>query len=193
MKKSLLALLMAFVLVITFAVPASGAGKFRDKLSELKDKIQSAYGSEEENQEEYVLERLVMKLIGLVEEQCRENGVDPSQLLEQLLAQFTDEDGNFDVSTLLFLIEMLTSGETDLEAEPSEELDIPAGSYLEQMFRRDDMIRQHVADEYQDTLGAGDSYVAGFLNAWLQGKLVPECMRCGAESAALTIGYFGAW
>ena len=44
-----------------------------------------------------------------------------------------------------------------------------------------------------DTLGAGDSYVAGFLNAWLQGKLVPECMRCGAESAALTIGYFGAW
>ena len=47
--------------------------------------------------------------------------------------------------------------------------------------------------EVVDTLGAGDSYVAGFLSAWLQRKSIPDCMKCGAESAALTIGYFGAW
>lgn len=44
-----------------------------------------------------------------------------------------------------------------------------------------------------DTLGAGDSYVAGFLNAWLKKMPIPECMRSGAECSAVTIGYFGAW
>ncbi len=47
--------------------------------------------------------------------------------------------------------------------------------------------------EIVDTLGAGDSYVAGFVTAWLQGQPIPECMRSGAGNASRTIGYFGAW
>ena len=47
--------------------------------------------------------------------------------------------------------------------------------------------------EIVDTLGAGDSYVAGFVTAWLQGQPIPECMRSGARNASRTIGYFGAW
>ena len=47
--------------------------------------------------------------------------------------------------------------------------------------------------EVVDTLGAGDSYVAGFITAWLEKEPIPECMRSGAENASSTIGYFGAW
>ena len=44
-----------------------------------------------------------------------------------------------------------------------------------------------------DTLGAGDSYIAGFLLARLAGKSMPECMRAGSDNSAVTIGYLGAW
>lgn len=44
-----------------------------------------------------------------------------------------------------------------------------------------------------DTMGAGDSYIAGFLHAQLEGDDLKECMRKGAANAAVTIGYRGAW
>ena len=44
-----------------------------------------------------------------------------------------------------------------------------------------------------DTLGAGDSFIAGFLYATLQGLPIPKRMRMGSENAAVTIGYVGAW
>ena len=44
-----------------------------------------------------------------------------------------------------------------------------------------------------DTLGAGDSYIAGFLAAWLSRQPVPICMTAGAKNAAVTIGCSGAW
>ena len=44
-----------------------------------------------------------------------------------------------------------------------------------------------------DTLGAGDSYIAGFLYSYLQGLPMKQCMRSGAKNAAVTIGYLGAW
>ena len=42
-------------------------------------------------------------------------------------------------------------------------------------------------------MGAGDSYIAGFLLSWLKGAQLPDCMQAGAENAAVTIGYSGAW
>ena len=47
--------------------------------------------------------------------------------------------------------------------------------------------------EVVDTLGAGDSYIAGFLDATLKGLPIPERMRAGSENASITIGYVGAW
>ena len=44
-----------------------------------------------------------------------------------------------------------------------------------------------------DTMGAGDSYIAGFLRAWLECKSISACMLEGARNAAITIGYTGAW
>ena len=44
-----------------------------------------------------------------------------------------------------------------------------------------------------DTMGAGDSYIAGFLKGILEEKTIQDCMRLGAENAAVTLGYEGAW
>ncbi|MBL4954319.1 fructoselysine 6-kinase [Neobacillus sp. YIM B02564] len=47
--------------------------------------------------------------------------------------------------------------------------------------------------EVVDTIGAGDSYIAGFLMASLKGLPIVERMKFGAETSAVTIGYNGAW
>ena len=47
--------------------------------------------------------------------------------------------------------------------------------------------------EVVDSMGAGDSYIAGFIMGVLEGKSILECMRKGALSSSLTIGYYGAW
>jgi Sugar kinases, ribokinase family len=44
-----------------------------------------------------------------------------------------------------------------------------------------------------DTMGAGDSYIAGFLRGIMLGKDIPASMKLGAESSSVTIGYQGAW
>lgn len=47
--------------------------------------------------------------------------------------------------------------------------------------------------EVVDTLGAGDSFIAGFLYGTLKGLPVGDCLAQGAHKAAKTIGYFAAW
>lgn len=47
--------------------------------------------------------------------------------------------------------------------------------------------------EVVDTLGAGDSYIAGFLKGVSDGLPIIECMKMGAQCASVTIGYSGAW
>jgi fructoselysine 6-kinase len=44
-----------------------------------------------------------------------------------------------------------------------------------------------------DTTGAGDSYIAGFLQARLAGADVPQAMHAAATSAARTCTHLGAW
>ena len=38
-----------------------------------------------------------------------------------------------------------------------------------------------------DTMGAGDSYIAGFLFGLLRGKSIPDCMALGAQSSSVTL------
>lgn len=44
-----------------------------------------------------------------------------------------------------------------------------------------------------DTMGAGDSYIAGFLLGMLEGLEIEKCMEKGAKSSCVTLGYQGAW
>lgn len=44
-----------------------------------------------------------------------------------------------------------------------------------------------------DSMGAGDSYIAGFLLGIAEGKSIAESMIKGAKSSSETISYFGAW
>ncbi len=44
-----------------------------------------------------------------------------------------------------------------------------------------------------DTMGAGDSYIAGFLKGILQNKSIQDCMELGASSSSVTLQYIGAW
>lgn len=48
-------------------------------------------------------------------------------------------------------------------------------------------------DNLVDTLGAGDSYISGFLFGLVHGLSIEECMAKGAENATETLKYFGAW
>lgn len=44
-----------------------------------------------------------------------------------------------------------------------------------------------------DTMGAGDSFIAGFLYSMLRGKTVSGAMADGAKNSSITLGYEGAW
>lgn len=44
-----------------------------------------------------------------------------------------------------------------------------------------------------DTMGAGDSFIAGFLVGRLEGLSLTVCMEKGAKNASVTLGYSGAW
>lgn len=44
-----------------------------------------------------------------------------------------------------------------------------------------------------DTMGAGDSYIAGFLFGLFNNKDLKECMHIGASTSSVTLQYKGAW
>lgn len=44
-----------------------------------------------------------------------------------------------------------------------------------------------------DTMGAGDSFIAGFLYGLMRGQPIPDCMAQGARCSSVTLGYSGAW
>ena len=44
-----------------------------------------------------------------------------------------------------------------------------------------------------DTMGAGDSYIAGFCKGLINKQSIPECMQMGSACAAETLKYMGAW
>lgn len=48
-------------------------------------------------------------------------------------------------------------------------------------------------DTIVDTMGAGDSYIAGFLKGMIDGESIETAMKMGAANATETLKYFGAW
>lgn len=48
-------------------------------------------------------------------------------------------------------------------------------------------------DHLVDSMGAGDSYIAGFLFGIVEGMSIEQAMEKGAANATETLKYFGAW
>lgn len=48
-------------------------------------------------------------------------------------------------------------------------------------------------DDLVDSMGAGDSYIAGFLFGMTEGLSIEQAMEKGAANATQTLKYFGAW
>jgi fructoselysine 6-kinase len=44
-----------------------------------------------------------------------------------------------------------------------------------------------------DTLGAGDTFIAGFVKARLDGKSLQECLEAGRDGAAATCRHLGGF
>lgn len=44
-----------------------------------------------------------------------------------------------------------------------------------------------------DSMGAGDSYIAGFLKAIMEGHKIQDAMEQGAKCSSVTLTYVGAW
>lgn len=53
--------------------------------------------------------------------------------------------------------------------------------------------KNSVAKNVIDTLGAGDSFIAGFLDQVVKGKNIQACLNYGTELALKTIQHNGAW
>ena len=62
-------------------------------------------------------------------------------------------------------------------------------AYDGEEFHKGDIVECEVVD----TMGAGDSFIAGFIKGILEGQTIDECMVSGAQSSAVTLGYSGAW
>lgn len=62
-------------------------------------------------------------------------------------------------------------------------------AYDGESFHKGDIVECEVVD----TMGAGDSFIAGFIKGILEGQTIDECMGSGAQSSAVTLGYSGAW
>ena len=50
-----------------------------------------------------------------------------------------------------------------------------------------------IATSVVDTLGAGDTFIAGFIAAHLEGRSLQSCLETGAEAASLTCAHYGGF
>jgi fructoselysine 6-kinase len=50
-----------------------------------------------------------------------------------------------------------------------------------------------VSVEVTNTIGCGDSFIAGFMAGVLEDDSVPRCLQRGAELASEIVGHFGPW
>lgn len=62
-------------------------------------------------------------------------------------------------------------------------------AYDGKQFYKCDVVKGKVID----TMGAGDSFISGFLYGSLKGYSINDCLQLGSKTAAKTISYFGAW
>ena len=99
---------------------------------------------------------------------------------------FFSDDSKSDEEIHAFMKEMMTKGPSVVVVTRGKKGSI---AYDGKTFTNFGII----ACEVIDSMGAGDSYIAGFLMGILEGSSIEACMRKGALSSSVTLGYQGAW
>lgn len=75
-----------------------------------------------------------------------------------------------------------------------ETVGITRGSKPALFLYQGDRYEQEVLEtEVVDTMGAGDSFIGGFLTAYYDGRNLPEALAFAAERASLTCGFYGGF
>ena len=181
MKKSILALFLALVLVLTAALPAAGADGLRDKLRNLKEKVEAAVtGGDKADGSTSVTESLISKLLAKLKESF--SGQDADQVLGEILAGITDKDGNIDIDSLMALIGMFTSGGTETAAEAAEDGEGGESPYIQALRNQDKAIEAHIMEEYKDMVEPGDVTI-----------VIPMPVANEDDGLQEILGYYGLW
>ena len=150
MKKSLVAILLTFVLVFAAAAPVARAEGIMDVLRGLKEQIESAVSVKEEDGEKYNIERMVRQLLEYAKDQRGEAGFDFESIAEQIKGLLQQKEGGIDLSGLSSLIGMFTGG-GDFDA-----WSLGGSTYFQEVEAVHNAIDSYVLDKYRDMIGPDD-------------------------------------
>ena len=158
MKKSMKALLIAFVLAFTFTIPAASAGGLRDKLDGLVKKVEERFSRDEEEPvteegKKHALEKTVKGILNNLATQREETGISSDEALDNLMQMITDENGELDLSAVFGLLSMFGIGG---DSETADTENNESGSYITALRNRDAVTEARLLEEYSDMIGEGD-------------------------------------
>jgi len=144
--------------------------------------------------------------------QCaHEVGVAVSLDLNYRSGLWSTAEASAEYITLLPFVDLLFGGLDELQLVGSHIDSAAATGYLRDQFGVDQVIVKEGAlgatvvsahgiqtcpaytVQVDDTVGAGDAFVAGYLTAWLQGQSIDQCLDRGTRAGALACTVPGDW
>ena len=100
-----------------------------------------------------------------------------------------------DARKLLNILELVVESESSNEVAITDELVVQRLQQNPLAYDKDGFHEGHVvkAEKVVNTIGAGDSFIAGFLYGVLNKYSVEECLQKGAEVASQVVAVFEPW
>lgn len=158
MRKSIMSLLVAFVLAVSFTIPAASAGGMRDKLDSLREKIEERFSRDDaesvpKEEKKYALEQTIKGVIDKFAATMDETGVSGDEALDNLKQMITDEKGELDLSAVFGLLSIFGIGGNSDAADTEEEEISP---YITALHNRDAITEAYLLKEHAEMIGEGD-------------------------------------
>ena len=179
MKKSMLALIMALILVFTLAVPAAWANDSTEsKIGNLFNKIRSVFNKDDAAEKKYTVENRVKEFLISLDEKAKEEGVEIEDILDQMLDSLKNGEGKLDIASIASLVGSLMGSE-DNESEEVALDDIQSSPYFQERIKRDDAVEAYLLDEYKDSLEPGDVHI-----------VVEHIISTDDDDPLINLGYF---
>ena len=177
MKKTMLALMMVSVLIFSMAAPAVCAEEEDpgSMLGGLLEMVQSAF-SEEEGSGEYVVENIVKSILVNIGEEAEKQGIGVDELLDNVINDLKDEEGNFDMNALGGLLGgILGFGDDGDSVWESDDYAV----WQEKMAAID----AYILEEYKDDAEEGDIRIVNKMNISKDEAPATDEEESAAESA----------